>query len=279
MIEMIILWCLALAWIIFATIQDVKSREIANWLNFSLIIFALGFRFFYSFFELNNFNFLYQGFIGFALFFVLGELFYYSKMFAGGDVKLFRAMGIILPLNVSFLINLKFLVFFIFLFLLIGFIYNLGAIIYLLIKNFSKFKKEFLKQFKLNKKLIFLSLILALVFVVLSFYSYPFWILGIIVFVFPYLFLLAKSVDECCMIRKVKVNKLTEGDWLYKDVKVGKNKIKASWDGLTKDEIKLLKKNKKEVLVRFGIQFAPVFLISFILIFLGFVFDLFGDLF
>ena len=31
---------------IFAVVQDLKKREIANWVNFSLIIFALGFRFF-----------------------------------------------------------------------------------------------------------------------------------------------------------------------------------------------------------------------------------------
>ena len=61
MFEVIFLGILALVWIVFATIQDIKSREIANWLNFSLIIFALGFRFFYSLFELNDFNFLYQG--------------------------------------------------------------------------------------------------------------------------------------------------------------------------------------------------------------------------
>ena len=86
MIEMIFLICLAFVWIVFASVQDLKSREVANWLNFSLIIFALGFRFFYSLFN-NNFNFLYQGLIGLGIFFVLGNLFYYGRMFAGGDAK------------------------------------------------------------------------------------------------------------------------------------------------------------------------------------------------
>ena len=36
---------LGLVWIIFAVVQDLRKREIANWLNFSLVIFALVFRF------------------------------------------------------------------------------------------------------------------------------------------------------------------------------------------------------------------------------------------
>lgn len=41
---------LCLIWIAFAVIQDLRKREIANWLNFSLIIFAIAFRFFSLYF-------------------------------------------------------------------------------------------------------------------------------------------------------------------------------------------------------------------------------------
>jgi prepilin signal peptidase PulO-like enzyme (type II secretory pathway) len=94
--------------------------------------------------------------------------------------------------------------------------------------------------------------------------------MAILLFIFPYLYLYVKSVDESSMVRKVKTSKLTVGDWLYKDVKVGKKLIKANWDGLLEEDIKLLRKNKKEVLVRYGIQFAPVFLISYLIYFLFF---------
>jgi hypothetical protein len=67
------------------------------------------------------------------------------------------------------------------------------------------------------------------------------------------------------MVRSILPSKLTVGDWLYKDILVGKTKIKANWDGLTQREINLLKRKKKKVLVRYGIQFAPAFLIAFIL--------------
>ena len=37
---------LCLIWIAFAVIQDLRKREIANWLNFSLLFFMIAFRFF-----------------------------------------------------------------------------------------------------------------------------------------------------------------------------------------------------------------------------------------
>src|SRR6056297_2108238 len=101
MFEIFLLLVLGLIWISFAVIQDIREREISNWLNFSLIIFALGFRFFYSLFELQDMSFFYQGGIGFGTFLVLGNLFYYSRMFAGGDAKLFMALGAVLPLSSS----------------------------------------------------------------------------------------------------------------------------------------------------------------------------------
>ena len=70
--ELIFLLILALIWIIFASIQDLKKREVANWISFSLIIFALGFRFFYSFYS-EDFNFFYQGLIGLGIFFIIGK--------------------------------------------------------------------------------------------------------------------------------------------------------------------------------------------------------------
>ena len=42
--------------------------------------------------------------------------------------------------------------------------------------------------------------------------------------------------------------------------------IKAKWDGLSDADIKLLKKKKKFVLIRQGIPFVPVFLITFLIL-------------
>ena len=74
-----------------------------------------------------------------------------------------------------------------------------------------------------------------------------------------------KSVDESCMVKEVPVSRVTPGDWLYRDVKVGNKILKATWDGLSESDIKILKR-KNRVKIRYGIVFAPVFLISFVLL-------------
>ncbi len=265
--EVIFLFVLGLIWILFAVVQDLKTREIANWLNFSLIIFALGFRFFYSLFEIGDFHFFYQGLIGFAIFWILSNLFYYGKMFAGGDSKLMAALGAILPFSTNFLVNVKTFGLFLLLFLIVGAIYGLLVTFYFGIVNFSKLKKEFKVQLKKNKKMVYLLLSLAVIFLIGGFFIGSLFYLGLVMFFISYLYVYTKAVDEACMIKKIKTFKLTPGDWLYKDEKVGKKTIKATWDGLSEKEIKLLQK-KKFVFVRYGIQFAPVFLISFILLWL-----------
>ncbi len=269
MFQVIFLAVLALVWMAFAVIQDLKKREIANWVNFSLIIFALGFRFFYSLFngaeDGAGFNFFFQGLIGLGIFFILGNLLYYCRMFAGGDAKLLFALGAILPFSNSFTVNLKIFILFLILFLFSGAVYGAFVSIVLIFKNFRKFKKEFAKQFKQMKTLFTISLFLALFFIILGFSDSFMVYFGILIFIIPYFYASAKSLDEVCMIKKISAKNLTEGDWLYKDVKVGNRIIKKSWDGLTKEEINLLKK-EKYVLVRQGIPFSPAFLIAFLVL-------------
>ena len=53
---------------------------------------------------------------------------------------------------------------------------------------------------------------------------------------------------------------------IYKDLKIGNKTIKAKWEGLRKEEIARIKKKYKAILVRQGIPFAPVFLISFLIL-------------
>ncbi len=263
--EIIFLVILALIWIAFATIQDLRTREIANWLNFSLIIFALGFRFFYSLFS-ESFGFFYQGLIGLGIFFVLGNLLYYGRFFAGGDAKLLISLGAILPFSETFSINLKIFVGFLFIFLFVGMIYSMTSSVYFSLRNFKRFKKEFSVQLRKNKKLLYPILLLGLIIMAFGFYENLFFFFGILVFVLPYFYVYAKAVDEACMVRKIKTNQLTEGDWLYRDIRVGKKTIKAKWEGLKKEEIKKLRKKYKTISIRYGIPFSLVFFISFLIL-------------
>lgn len=264
MYEVIFLYALALVYILFAVFQDLKTREIANWLNFSLIIFALGFRFFYSLFNVGEFSFFYNGLIGLAIFFVLGNLFYYGKVFAGGDAKLMISLGAILPLTSNLSMNLQLLLNFILIFLFVGFFYILATSTVLCIKHFRAFKKEFVHQLKKNRKLLILLTCVSVFVLLMGFFNFLLFLLGLLVFFSPYLFVYSKTIDEVCMVRNIKAIHLREGDWLYRSLKIGRRIIKANWDGLTKKDIKEINKHYKQVKIRQGIPFSPNFLISFV---------------
>ncbi len=264
MYEVIFLWVLALAFIIFAVLQDIKSKEIANWINFSLVIFALGFRFFYSLFQNDNFSFFYNGLIGLGIFFILGNVLYYSKIFAGGDAKLMIALGAILPYK-NILPNFQIFLDFFFIFLIVGFCYILISSIILCARHFKKFRKEFARQFKSNKILMIASISLGIILLLLGFVEGLFAVVGLLIFLTSYLYLYSKTVDESCMVVKIRSKELREGDWLYSNVRIGKKTIYAKWEGLSKNEIREIKKKYKEIKIRQGVPFSPVFLISFLI--------------
>lgn len=265
MLEIIFLIFIGLIWLIFASIQDIKKNEIANWITFSLIIFVLGFRFFFSLFNQNNFSFFYQGLIGLCVFFLIGNIFYYGRLFAGGDAKLMIAMGTLIPFSNNFFTNLESYSTFIILFLFSGALYGLVFSTYIGIRNFKKIKKEFPKQIQKNKKQINLILIISILFLLGGIYIHLLFYIGVLIFIMIYLFVYAKVIDKYCMIKKINTKKLVEGDWLYEKVKINKNKIiKPHWEGLNSKQIKQIQKIKKQVKIRTGIFFVPVFLISFI---------------
>jgi len=266
MYEITFLWILALVWIVFATVQDLKMREIANWLNFSLIIFALGFRFFYSVFSAGNFSFFYQGLIGLLIFFAVGNLLYYGRMFAGGDAKLMIALGAILPFSGVFSENLKIFFLFLLIFLFVAAFYSLIFSLILALRNFKKFRREFNFQLKKNRRIIYPVLLLGLLFMFLGVFEILFFILGVFIFIIPYFYLYAKAVDESSMIQKIETNKLVEGDWLYKNLRIGGKSIEAKWEGLKKADIEVIKEKYKTILIRQGMPFAPVFLMSFLVL-------------
>ena len=266
MYQEIFLFVLAFIWILFASLQDIRKRMVSDWLNFSLIIFVLGFRFFYSLFESDGFVFFYQGLFGLGIFFVLGNLLYYAKFFGGGDAKLMMALGAMLPLGNSFLSNAETLLVFFLVFLLAGSFYGLLWSIGIVV--FSKKSKDyggkFVKEFKKSKSLIYPSLLISISLILLGVVDSVFVYFGVLIFTLPYLYIHSKLVDNVFLVRKVQTSKLEEGDWIYRDLKLGKKILTPSWGGLTKVQIREIRKKYKSIHIRNGIPFVPVFLISFL---------------
>ena len=264
MYEYIFLFVIGIIWLIFATVQDLKIREVANWLNFSLVCMALIYRLFYSI-QIKDYSFFFIGLLGVFVFYLLSQLFYYSRFFGGGDAKLLVGFGALLPIS-----NFKELLIyessFILLLLFVGAGYSLIATLFFAFKNKNKFIKS-LKEGRNNINWKFYVLLFLIVYFIVGF-GYD-WVYGLYFFILLLflllLFLYLKAVEKSCMHTYVKPRNLREGDWLGEKIEFKGIQIGKSVHGLSIKDIKSLIKRNKNVLIKQGVPFVPVFLIVYLI--------------
>ena len=255
------LFWLFLIGILIATFQDLKRREVDDWLNLFLIFSSFTYLFFVSFY-LKDPSIFFQGtFLLLFLLFIM-NVFYYGRVFAGGDAKLLLSMTVLF-IGVSFyesLINVGIFVLFLF---ISGSVYGIFYSSVLYIRNYDKVNKKLKKNFWTKEnKFIF---ILGLIFMFSGAYFYfILFIIGILIFIFPILLSLSRALEEGCMVRFVKGSELKEGDWLVDEIRIGKKIVRPSFEGLSKKETSLMK-NLKLVKIKEGIPFVPAFLVAYIL--------------
>jgi len=262
MIELGFLFWLFFIGIIVAVFQDLKRREVDNWLNLFLLVVSFSFVFFRAIFEKDSSVIFHAGFV-LVFLFVLMNVFYYGRVFAGGDAKLLFAMSVFF-VGVSFnesLVNVGIFVAFL---MVAGSIYGLSYSLVLYVKDFEKVNGEICR---FAKGLSIWYLMVGCFVFLLGFVYWVFFVLGVFVLLSLGLYIFAKGLEGVSMIRVVSGKDLREGDWLVDDVKVGKKIIKADWDGLSSENIKLLI-NRKNIKIKEGLPFVPAFLIAF----LGYVF-------
>jgi Flp pilus assembly protein protease CpaA len=256
------LFYLFLIGILIGICQDFKRREVDNWLNYALLVFSFAFIFFQAIFNWS-FYIILLGFFCLIIMFLLGNLFYYGRVFAGGDAKLLIAMAVFFIGTgfLSSLINIG--VFILFLFLS-GSIYGLVYSFVLFIGNFKSCSLEFKKQ--INKSYFKYLFLVGLILFVFSYVSFLFLLPGVFILVGSFLFIFAKSIENVVMIKSVFIRDLREGDWLVKNVKVGRKVIKSDWEGLEKKDLNLLMKvsGKRKIKIKDGIPFTPAFLFAFL---------------
>jgi Flp pilus assembly protein protease CpaA len=144
MIENLFLIVVGFIYLIFASVSDLRKREVPNWLSFSLIIFALAYRAFYSAFS-RDARFFIFGLVGFGIFYFLAYGLYFGRVFAGGDAKLMMGLGALIPFSSDFTGNLYSMLVFLVLFLALGSFYGLFYSFALTFRSRS-FAKEFRKQ-------------------------------------------------------------------------------------------------------------------------------------
>jgi Flp pilus assembly protein protease CpaA len=267
------LFWLFLTGIIVASLQDLKRREVDNWLNLFLLLASFSFIFFQAIFS-KDATIIFQA--GFALvtLFIFMNMFYYGRVFAGGDAKLLFAMTVFF-IGATFVATLVNMGIFLLFLMLAGSIYGIIYSVVLYIKDFEKVNKKIKEGFSVLwvRCLIVLGVILFVFSYVNWWYPHlffglgwgmPFLLFAIFALVLPLLYVFAKGLENASMMRTISGKELREGDWLVNDIRVGRKTIKADWDGVSLEDIKLLK-NKKKVKIKEGLPFVPAFLIAFLL--------------
>lgn len=259
------LFGLALVWIIFGTIVDFKKREVPNWINFSLLAFALAYRAFYATATRDLWFFLF-GVIGAGVFFALALGLYYTKVFGGGDAKLLIALGAVLPFETFRGLGIN-AAGFLFILFAIGGVYNLVYGLFLAGCNWRSFKIRFAQRFNLTAK-IFAALSLLIGILIWRAIGGALGLMALVLIVIlPWISVYLRALEISCMIKLKNARDLAEGDWLERDVSVGGHVIRKSVHGLNAEEIKILRKAGKKVLIKEGVPFTIVFLIALMVFF------------
>ncbi len=253
---------------------DFKKREVPDWLSYSAIAFGIGLR---LIFAITSWSWmpLIEGALGFLPLFILSLIMYYAGQWGGGDSKVLMGIGILIGAKPSLDAFPLLLVFFTNI-VLAGSAYALIYSLVLAAMNKEKFGREFKKRLSGFKTLKYISYAFAVLFVGASFFIGEMFqklmlvsisALSICMF---YIWVFTKSLEKSVMIKRLPIEKLTEGDWIVHDVKIDGKYICGPKDlGIEKEQIALLLRLKRNgkiraVMVKEGIPFVPGFLLAFI---------------
>ncbi len=267
---------IVLIWLTIASITDVKTTEVPNWLSFSLIAIALAIFSFQSVIS-QSFKPILGSVIGLLIFTLIGAGMYYSKQWGGADAKILMGLGAMLHqypdkllttftpnLNIHFLAILFINIF------LAGAIYGLLISISLMIKERKKFTKRFKEIYKKTRGVSLILICLAITFIIAATFftqitevRIMLYFAGIFPLIFFNLFIAIKSIENISMEKVIDTKRLIEGDWVDEDIRVNNKLIYSRKSlGVTKSQIKLIQKHKKKVKIKAGIAFLPPFLIG-----------------
>ena len=227
--------------LIVGSITDFQKREVANWINFSLLSLAFIIRFLYSLLSSDWWFFL-IALIWFIVILLFANFMYYAGQWGGGDSKMILGLSVLfatisLPFynnyvdyisqifNLSFSYNISFLIDFIFNIFIIGAIYSLFYTLYLISKNYKGFKKEFKKNIvkKNNLVLVSIGVVVFISVYIFMYFTGSFNLINQLILWFllliPLLFVYIKSIEKACMVRSMMIDELTEGEWVVEEVK------------------------------------------------------------
>jgi hypothetical protein len=175
-----------LFWLFFvgigvASLQDLKRREVDNWLNLFLVVSSLVFIFYKVIFTGD----------------ALMNIFYYGRVFAGGDAKLLFAMSVFF-IGVDFGVTLMNIGVFVFFLMFAGSIYGLLYSSVLYIKDFRKVNEEVKKEF--DNLWVRYIVVAGVVLFALGYVNWVFFFFSVAIFLLVILFAFAKLLEKISII-------------------------------------------------------------------------------
>jgi len=251
---------------------DLKTTEIPDEISLIMIVLGLVIRGAYSLISGDWMFLIIPALISIG-FFGFGLAMYYLGQWGGGDAKILAAMGLLLGvLPGSMIQNSIFPLFFDYFFnvFFVGAAYIIVYAFIIAAMN-PKIMREFRKNIKdgINETVIFSVVLAASIGIVV----YLFWSrVGVFSITLPLgllsggigLFILwkfLKTIEDVGFRKKIKTKYLREGDMIGEDIPKLNLKSKII-RGLTKEEVIKIKKVKKNIWVREGVRFGPVFCIA-----------------
>ncbi|MBT3984710.1 prepilin peptidase [archaeon] len=270
MITDIILISVALLILIISSIWDLRTREVPDNLTIGLIVIALVIRLIHSIIT-REYTFFLYGLLGFGIMFIIALIMYRTKQWGGADAKLLMGFGAAFGTAPYFSnLTLPFLLILFLNVIIIGGLYGLIFAIVLYFKNRKKanplLKKELIKKRRLRNIILMIAVMILISSILIPILTIKALLIILALFLMAYFYIsiFVKIVEKLSFIKQLPLERVTEGDWLAKDVYY-KNKVLISKKHpcLTLKDIKLMKKNKiRNAWVKIGIPFVPAMLIA-----------------
>ena len=279
MVADVLILVIGISALLIGVYTDIKTREIPDWLTYSLIAAGIGIRLVHSV-VFNDWMYSLYGLIGLLVFVALAFLLYYTGQWGGGDSKLLMGIGVLFATYPNVLLNWfnpilnwPFLGIFLFNLLFVGAVYAILSTIVMVVLNWNGFKKTYFELFagftktRIVANLSALGLVISTLLFPETAIKILLAVLALFILTMAHFIIFVKAAEKACMFRFMKVSALTEGEWIAKDVLVKGKRICGPKDlGISKKQIAALNRlNIDKVLVKIGIPFLPSFFAAMII--------------
>jgi hypothetical protein len=249
-----------------AGLLDLKTTEFPDWLPYSMIIFGLGVHGLWAL-ATGSAHIFINSLVTGAVLLAFGLALYFTKQWGDGDAWLLGAMGFLFPTSLGFSSGqTPFQIVLLFNFFFIAFAYLVGYSIIIGARN-SVVRKKFMAGLSRDRKGLagmiaaFTGACLGLAGLMTYTYGVPLDMLtNILLMPFLLAFILlfiryCRLIESDVFKKKVSASKLRIGDVL----------VDKKWKGLTEKELKTLRGRGGTYVVKEGVRFAPVFIMTMII--------------